>query len=401
MTLVLQLAGGENGLRLNVGPAHAEAAVGGTAWPIRDGEKSSEIEMERTYFRALGNHTSLLLPGWLEQSISIPAPDAKGRAVISDPITLTRATAGLRLARTPGGCDYATAELVWKRQLDDEPTATPPAEPLRRALATDSVLAWDGIPTGIYSLVLKGSEPRRVVDFVLDPELAISSSARGGSGIVARALPPSLSGCYITYVPTRELAGGSLAATASFYGVRLDIAKGSGEVMAALSPVGEGREITVQQLKPRPDTLWPLSNLILREPARVEFDCPLFFVDYHLTLETADAMITLKGEFIPPEDTRSQAELFSRMKLLRQRQIEMAATNAGRFEPGSVGPDYQRLPFFSVLATPEVFGEHLRDRSHHVHSSLDMGRSVIMSRGTSGNWEARLVRAPAEGGKAR
>lgn len=343
----------------------------------------------------------LEIPGWLEVPLAALPPNERGEIIVKDPITLTRATARLDLARTPGGCDYTTADLVWKKPLADEPSATPPEEPLRRNLPQQGILAWEGIPTGVYSLVLKGGDPRRVADFVLDPELAITSSSHGASGVVSRALPPSLSGCYITYVPTRDLAGASSATTASFYGVRLDIARGTGEVMAALSPVGDGQEITLQQLKPRPDTLWPLSNLILRDPSRAEFDCPLFFVDYHLTLETADAMITLKGEFIPPEDARSQAELLSRMRLLRQRQVQLAASNAGMFEPGSVRADFQRLPFFSVLATPELFGAHLRDRGHHVHSSLDMGRSVIMSRGTGGGWEARLVRAPSQSGKAR
>jgi hypothetical protein len=362
------------------------------SFPIEQSGDGPTIVVPEVFFRSLGISAPLRLPGWEAVTILVPPRDAQGRATVAEPVQLVRSVSSFRLEMPAAGCDYAAVELVWKAPHNEEPSATPPATPLSRTLSFRGEQLWEAIPTGTYKLVLKGANPRTVPDFCLDDDLRITKPGRGGDGLT-RVLPPTLSGSYITYVPDHQSSSGR-EVNASFYGVRLDMAKGTGEVLAAISPIREGAEITLRHLKPRPDTLWPVSNLVLREPVRCEFDCPLFFVDYRLTLSTADGVITIKGEFIPPEDPRSQADLLARMRLLCRQQMQRAFTDATPFAPGSVSSDYQRLPYFSVLANPDVFGQHLRDRRHHVHDLLELGTSVVMTRGNGGAWEARLLAAP-------
>ncbi len=324
--------------------------------------------------------------------------NSRGRApaaVSRPPLILRREMITLALTMPPGGTDYDTAEVIWIRSLEEEPSAQPPRESPIIPLDFAGTKHLAPLPTGIYRCTLKSRSGARIRDFALSASLVLRAKATP----TVLSLPPSLSRTYIGWAGSTIDPRQPGDPTGFFCGVHLDLRKNTGEVSLAFLPLHREQSLRYGDLKPRPDTVWPISNLFLEDPVSLAFDCPLSHADYRMVLLAADGRVTLLPELILPEDERQQSELLGRMRTLIQVQARNAAKNPDWFDPRYVQLPAQQLPNNENLASRDQFARHLAKLSRTPVKSIDLGSQVTVHRSGRDLWEVQVE--SIEGGAVR
>lgn len=333
---------------------------------------------------------SFVCPGWNAVDINFPAAAMDREVSVNQPIKLSRSTTALKLVLPKGGVDYDSAQLTWVSPLEEEPAATPPPNPARLELSQDSSPVFENIPTGIYSLSLRSKHASRVKDFVVDSSVRCGSSTAAAmplTCIVPAALPARLIG-FAGLAPDPSKKN---PAAGMFCRVDIDVRANAGTLAMAMRPLATAQAIRFADVKPRPDTVWPVSNIVLVDPTRVEFDCPFSHADHHFVLIAADGLITLKGEMLPVEDASLRDEMFGRMRTLIQEQARFAGQNRAAFDPAYAGLQAQQLPNFAELSSPQEFAAHLRRLSRSALTAIELGESALALKAADGGWTVKTA----------
>lgn len=331
---------------------------------------------------------SFVSPGWDEVKINFPPATPGKDTVVGQPIRLRRSVTSLTLRMPEGGSDYDEASLVWVGTLEGEPAATPPDVPLGVRLEIKGSHVLDVVPTGVYSLVLRSGHVGRVKEFVIDPAVQCVAK-KGADAFRLYSIPPSLSRKWVSFAAVAPDGGRKGPTAGMFCRLNIDIRANGGDMAMAMQPLVTGQTLHFADLKPRPDTVWPVSNVLLIDPTRVEFDCPFSHADHHFVLTSADGFVTLKGEMLSVENPAMRDEMFERMKTLIQKQALFGGQNRSFFDPAYAGLTAQQLPNFAELASPQEFAGHLRRISRSPLTAIELGESVVVGKTSDGSWHVK------------
>jgi hypothetical protein len=353
--------------------------------PLIDGEPPS-TELPEALFGAQPVRVAVSVPGWNAAEIALPPLDEKGGCSVQEPIILRRKLADLALSMPAAGTDYETAEVVWVHSLEEEPLALPLGRntfiPLDFKGAKRLVL-----PTGVYRCTLKGRNVARVRDFDLITALVLH--ARGERSAVV-SLPPSLSRTFVGFAGSAVDPQSPDGPTGFFCGIDLNLRKNTGDLLLSFLPLQREQVLQYPDLKPRPDTVWPISNLFLEDPVSLAFDCPLSHADYRMVIHAADGRVTLLPELIVPDDERQQNELLNRMRALIQAQARNAAGKPDRFDPHYLHLPMQQLPNYENLVSRDHFARHLTRLARTAVKPIELGAEVTVRQDGQQLWEVHV-----------
>jgi hypothetical protein len=288
----------------------------------------------------------------------------------------------------PGGSDYDFAEFSWRGPLADQPLATPPAEPPQFALdfPREKEIA---LPTGRYRLVIRSRTPDRVRDFGLHPGVT------AGAGTPEIALPVSLSRSYTGLAGHTPDPQDGKYPIGFFCGFSIDVRSNRGTALLAFESLRRVQTVTYATLRPRPDTVWPVSNLYLADPAHLTFDCPLSHADHRITLDLADGRATVLPEIILPEDPRRTREALERMRKLIRAQAAETARRRAWFDPRYVDLPVARLPNQENLESEQRYARHLARIAASPARPIEVGAQVSVRHGRDGAWSVQVGPAVA------
>lgn len=338
-----------------------------------------------------GNLT-LHVAGWKAASIRLPPAD-EGVIHIREPIALARETSPVALAMPSRGTDYDIAEIVWLRALDSEPLALPLGKSAFVPLDFQGVKQLGNLPTGIYHCVIKGRDQTRTQDFDLCPELLLTPVKEHTAAKVV-SLPPALPHKYIGFAGFAANPPPDTGWTGFFCGLELDLRGNSGNLSLTFRPLPATEATRYDDLKPRPDTMWPISGVFLKDPVSISFDCPLSHIDHRVTLSASDGQFTLLPEMIRPEDERQRKETFARMKNLIANQSKYAQEHPDDFDPRFSRVPLQKLPNFDYLGSLDAFSKHLLRLSRVPAKPIELGSEVTVLQVSETLWRARIDRIP-------
>lgn len=332
---------------------------------------------------------AVCVPGWNPTILTLPPAAENGCFYIRDPVVLSREMACFALAMPTVGTDYDFAEVAWLRPLDNEPLATASGAPALIPLDFNGMKRLAPLPSGVYTCTLKGRGAARIRDFHLRPELALRPN-KDQSLSSSVSLPPSLSRTYIGFAGSAADSQQSGGSTGFFCGVSINLRKNGGELLLAFRPLENEQSLRYADLKPRPDTFWPISNLFLQDPVSLAFDCPLSYVDYRMVLHAADGRFTLLPELVPPEDGGQQRELLERMRALIRAQAHSAAGNPGSFDSRYARLPVEQLPNFENLLSPNHFARHLARLSRTPATMIELGSQITVQREGQSSWDTHI-----------
>ena len=339
-----------------------------------------------------GAHPSRLtvrVPGWNEATITLPPPAENGCFYVQEPVALSRKMAGVALTIPALGTDYDIAEIVWVRSLDEEPLALPLGRNAYVPLNFAGTKRLEPLPTGIYRCTLKGRSDARVRDFDLSPELALGTKKDASTPTVLD-LPPSLPRTYVGFAGFAADPEQTDRTTGFFCGINVNLRKNTGDLLLAFRPLQHEQSVRYSDLKPRPDTVWPISNLFLQDPVSLSFDCPLSHVDYRMMVYAADGRFTVQPELILPDDERQQKELLGRMRALIQIQARKAAERPNFFDPQYAHLPVQQLPNYENLLSLNNFVRHLTRLSRTPAVPIDLGSQITVRQAGSFSWNVHV-----------
>jgi hypothetical protein len=183
-------------------------------------------------------------------------------------------------------------------------------------------------------------------------------------------------------------------ATGLFCGVSIHLRKNSGDLLLASRPLENAQAVRYSDLRPRPDTVWPVSNLFLEDPVSLAFDCPLSHVDHRMLLSGADGRFTILPQMILPEDERQQRDLFGRMRTLLQAQVRNAAARPDFYDSRYLRLPAQQLPNYENFASFANFTRHLTRMSQASAHPIDLGAQLSLQKLGPNGWKARVDRLP-------
>ena len=312
----------------------------------------------------------------------VPIPAPKLGAVVFE----ARKTALLKLKKSDAGVDYDTAQTDWIRPLANEPFATPRQQSETFDLNAPAI---PPMPTGVYRIILKnGNHPQRIRDFVLVQEIELTNT-RGTS----LSLPSSLARDFIGVPGVIHGLQPGDAPVGFFCGLHVNIQENRGCMLMAFRSLKE-EKVRYADLQPRPDTCWPISNLYLENPARLEFDCSLNHADYRVTLETVDGRVTVLPRFIMPETEQQRTDMLERMKaLIRTQAMESGSASSdlpAGYDPGFKNLPPEEMPNFRNIASMEQFQRYLERISINGTKRIEIGAQVSVRRPRGQVWEFQL-----------
>lgn len=291
------------------------------------------------------------------------------------PPVLIRASAPVVLRMPDGGSDY---DLVEFGPLDG---GSPAAEPLIFPLDFEREKTV-AVPVGRHRVVIKSRTPDRIRDFVLNPALA------AGTGAPEIALPPTLSRDYTGLADqTTDPQDGPIG---FFCGFSIDVRGNRGTAILAFEPLQRARTLRYTDLHPRPDTVWPVTNLFLADPAHLTFDCPLSHADHRVTLDLADGRATVLAELVAPEDPQRIAEARERMRKLILAQARDVAGHRAWFDPRFVDLPPAKLPNAESLESDELYARHLARIAGSPPRLIEVGAQVSVGHRRDGAWSVKV-----------
>ena len=347
------------------------------------GQTPPQLELPAELLSANPSSITLHVPGWEPLEVKLPALDDRGVGIIASPVVARRETSAFSLNMPRGGSDYDTAELSWVRPLEEQPLASPPAESFSVPLSFAASMLVPSVPTGIYRLVLKSNSPERIRDFTLAPAVAVRAQTRRAPAI---SIPPSLSRTYVGFAGSTLDQRSTDGPTGFFCGVNVNLKKNWGELALTFQPLHRAQTVRYGNMLPRPDTLWPITNLFLEDPARLAFDCPLSHADHRMILLAVDGRITLAAEPIAPESEQQQTEMLARMKTLIQAQVRKSRQDPHLFDPRYLNLPAEQLPNYDNLASRENFSRHLGRIIRTPVKPLELGVEVTVRRDSDNTW---------------
>lgn len=337
---------------------------------------------------------SIQVPGWEAKVITQFSPAENGGYFLRDPVILRRDTASFSLEMPAVGTDYDVAQVEWLRSLPGEPLALPMGKEVFVPLDFAGAKRLPPLPTGIYRCVLKGRSDVRARDFNLVSELALAplqSSPRHRT----LPLPPALPHFYIGFAGLAsdpQQGGGS--ATGLFCGINIHLRKNTGDLLLASRPLQNAQVVRYGDLRPRPDTVWPVSNLFLEDPVTLAFDCPLSHLDHRMLLSGADGRFTILPQMILPEDERQQKDLFTRMRTLLQVQARNAAARPDFYDSRYLRIPSQQLPNYENFASFANFTRHLSRMSQAAARPIELGAQLSIQKSGANGWKTQVDRMP-------
>ncbi len=329
------------------------------------------------------------VPGWSGALITLPPAAEDGCFYIPDAITLPREMACLDLTMPVVGTDYDMAEVIWLRALDEEPLALPLGRSSFVPLDFHDTKRLAPLPTGIYRCTLKSQDGARIREFDLSPELALHARKDPSAPMVV-TLPPSLSRTYVGFAGSAAESGQAGGSTGFFCGINLKLRKNTGELLLAFRPLLREQSVRYSDLKPRPDTVWPISNLFLQDPVSLSFDCPLSHGDYRVVFRAADGQFTAQPELVLPEDGLQKKELFGRMRALIQVQARNAAANPDLFDARYARLPVQQLPNYENLLSFDHFARHLGRLSRIPAKPIELGSQITVRQAGQSSWDVHV-----------
>ena len=357
------------------------------------GDAPPQAELPESLLAANPANLALQVAGWSRVELKIPPVDEQGDCVVTSPIVLHRQMAGLCLNMPNGGTDYDSAEITWVRSLDEEPRATPPKHGQSVLLNFKTAGSCVSLPTGIYKLTLKSRTPARIREFVLAPELALRQRGEHPeSPSVSISLPPSLSRTYTGFGGASMTPQSAEGPTGIVCGLNINVRDSSGDFILVFQPLDREQTLRYGTLKPRPDTIWPITNLFLEDPVRLAFDCPLSHADHRMTIFAADGRISLVPTFIAPENDRQQSDMFDRMRALIQAQVRTAGQKSAWFDPRYLNLPAEQLPNFANLLSRERFAWHLSRIARNPVKPFELGSRVTVRLIGGGMWDVQVGR---------
>ena len=323
-----------------------------------------------------------------------PAEESGTASTVHEPPP--RKTAELQLHEPPGGSDYDTVELRWVRPLEDEPLASPrvSSEPiaLENIDGKSATPQKIRLPTGVYELDLENRKyAERIHECVFVSELNLREGPPE-----AIALPPSLSRDYagIGGIVSGQKAGEP--PVGFFCGLRLNLKENSGCFLISFQELKEKTVFSYGNLKPRPDTAWPVSNLYLENAGRLSFDCNLNHADYRVTVDAADARVFMVPRYVAPENKEEQENLLDRMKALIAEQVRVRDHGSPSIPAGFDAQFAQRpleeMPNFKNLNSPEQYQRYLARIAMHPPHAVEIGESVSLTFSPDGQWTPQIKR---------
>jgi len=347
------------------------------------------VEVPLALLRTTPVSLTFVVPGWNPKTVTLPAWSGNERPEIQEPIQLSRERAAFALAMPSVGTDYDLAEFTWLRPLEEEPLAVPLGGPVSIPLDFSEIKRLAPLPTGLYRCTLKGRGGAHIRNFDVRPSVALRMAADPSNANIV-SLPPTLSRTYIGFAGSAadpDRSGGSIG---FFCGVRLDLRKNFGEVLLAFRPLESDQTLRYTDLKPRPDTVWPTSNLFLQDPVSLSFDCPLSYADHRLMLQAADGRFTLLPELVLPEDAQQRLALLDRLRALIRTQARRAAAKPGDFDPRYAQLPLEQLPNYENLLSPNHFARHLERISRTRMTTTELGSQITVRQAGAGSWKAHV-----------
>ena len=355
------------------------------------GDTPPQVELPESVLAANPANLAVQVAGWSRIDLKLPPVDEQGDCFITPPVVLRREMAGLCLSMPSGGTDYDTAEISWVRPLGEEPLATPPKHGQSVSLNFKTAGSCISLPTGIYKLTLKSRTPARIREFVLAPELALRHRGEHPESSAASiSLPPSLSRTYTGFGGSSMTPQSAEGPTGIFCGININVKDGSGDFILVFQPMNREQTLRYGALKPRPDTVWPISNLFLEDPVRLAFDCPLSHADHRMTISAADGRITLVPTYIAPENDRQQSDMFDRMRALIQVQARTAGQKPAWFDPRYLNLPAEQLPNFANVLSRERFAWHLSRIARNPVQPFELGSRVTVRQSGEGAWDVQV-----------
>jgi hypothetical protein len=333
---------------------------------------------------------TVTVPGWTPTSVKLPARDTHGDWAISTPLTLPRETARISLAMPASGTDYDTLAIEWLQPLDGEPRATPPSQPQVVPLTFKRSKICEPLPTGFYRLVLQSRTPERIADFVLIPSLVLRATA-SQSPPPSFSLPPSISRSYTGLADSAPDPQDDEYPVGFFCGVNIDVRRNSGEAILAFQSLRREQTLRYTSLRPRPDTVWPVTNLYLADPAHLTFDCPLSHADHRLTLDLADGRATLLAEVLMPDDRDRMREMLERMVSLIQSQAHDSLKHPERFDPRYLKLPVNQLPNYDSLLSLDKYARHLTRIAQSPLRQIEIGAQIVVRHNGRSGWSVNVV----------
>ena len=329
------------------------------------------------------------VPGWKGSVVTLPPAAENGCIYIQEPVVLSRETADLALAMPIVGTDYDIAEIVWVRSLDEEPLALPLGKNAFVSLNFTAIKKLAPLPTGVYRCVLRGRGGARIQDFDLCRELALpGGKARSANAILS--LPPSLPRSYVGLAGFAANPPPALGSTGFFCGITFDLRKNTGELSLAFRPLQNQQSVRYRDLKPRPDTVWPISNLFLEDPVSLAFDCPLSHVDHRMVIFASDGRFTILPQLILPEDERQKKDLLGRMQALIQVQARQGIENPEFFDSQYARLPAKQLPNYDNLLSVDNFARHLARLSRAPTKPIDLGSQITVRQAGPAAWNVHV-----------
>jgi len=178
--------------------------------------------------------------------------------------------------------------------------------------------------------------------------------------------------------------------------INLNLRKNTGDLLLAFRSLQSEQSVRYSDLKPRPDTVWPISNVFLQDPVSLAFDCPLSHVDYRMIIYAADGRFTVLPELVLPEDEGQQKELLGRMRALIQLQARKAAERPDFFDPRYTRLPVQQLPNYENLLSITNFARHLTRLSHAPTTPIDLGSQITVRQAGPSSWDVHVDRIREE-----
>ena len=330
---------------------------------------------------------TVALPGWIPMEVRLPGRDLAGDWPLDAPVNLVRETGRLAVMMPPTGTDYDSLLVEWLRPLDDEPLATPPRQPLSLPLTFKHLKATEPLPTGIYRLTLQSWTPDRIRDFVLVASLPVRAMA-GADAPPAFPLPPSISRSYAGLADVAPDPRDGEYPIGFFCGLRVDVRKTTGQAVLAFESLRHEQTVRFSTLRPRPDTVWPVSNLYLSDPAHLTFDCPLSHADHRITLDIIDGRATVLPETMIPDDRERMGEMLERMRNLIRIQARESLRHPQWFDARYLNLPVQQLPNYENLLSLDKYARHLARITQSPLKRIEVGTQLTVRHQARGGWTA-------------
>lgn len=363
---------------------------------LSDGTLPS-FELPEEFLMAGAPRLSLRVPGWKEVEIEFPPVDSAGEATASAPILLRRERTEVELRMPAGGTDYDIAEITWLRSLDEDPLALPLDRSAAVPLDFKGIKPLAPLPTGIYRVTLKSRSPERIRDFVLRAEMTLRAAPEDRERPpISILLPPSLSRTYIGFAGSASNPQSAEGRTGFFCGVNVNLRRNTGHLLMAFPAMRRDQVLRYADLKPRPDTVWPISNVFLEDPVRMAFDCPLSHADHRIIIHAEDGCVTLTPELIAPDDDRQRMEMLDRMRALIQVQVRSSTQYPEWYDPRYFGLPVQQLPNYDNLTSRDVFNRHLQRLAHTAGKAIEVGAKVTVRQEGESAWDVQVGRIYGE-----